>query len=107
MFNPEDVRYAVAAFLSETNLLTFSCQGLNLDPSVFILIERKQLVFFMEAYMAYLHLIISCVIGVQIQFNWENCSILPMWGYLNTETAASYKAIDSLRAHKSLPDLLK
>jgi len=57
--------------------------------------------------MASLHLIISCVIGVQIQFNWENCFILPMWGYLNTETAASYKAIDFLRAYKSLSDLLK
>lgn len=57
--------------------------------------------------MAYLHLIISCVIGAQTQFNRENCSILPMWGSLNTETAASYEAIDSLRAHKSLPDLLK
>lgn len=61
----------------------------------------------MEACMAYLHLIISCVICVQIQFNWENCSIFPMWGYLNTDTAAFHKAIDSSRAHKSLPDLLK
>lgn len=40
-FTPEDFRYAVAAFPSETNLLTFSCQGLNLDPSVFILIEKN------------------------------------------------------------------
>lgn len=61
----------------------------------------------MEASMADLHLIISCVIGVQIQFNCENCSIFPMWGYLNTDAAVSHKAIDSLRAHKSLPDLLK
>lgn len=61
----------------------------------------------MQAYMAYLHLIISCVIGALIQFNWENCSILPVWGYLNTESAASYNVINSLRAHKSLPDLLK
>lgn len=43
----------------------------------------------MEVYMAYIHLIIGCVIGVQIQFNEENCSILPVWGYLNTETAFS------------------
>lgn len=61
----------------------------------------------MEAYMVYLHLIISYAIGVQIQFKWENCSVLPKWNYLYTKTAASYKAISSLRVHKSLPDLLK